>query len=257
VIRRYLSVAGGMAWRLLRNLVTSPALFLPPMLMPVFFFVAFAGGLSAIEAAPGFDYPAGYTAFEFVFVLLQAAAFGGVFSGFSIAADFQMGFGRRLLLATPHRSALILGYGAVAIIRAAITMGVVTAIALAAGMQVGGSGIELAGLFGLALIVNVAGLLFAAGVALRFRSLQATPLMQVPVFLFLMLAPVYVPRPLLSGWVHSVSGFDPATPIMEAGRELLAGQPADFLAALAIAVGLVAAMLVFAIRGLRSAEAAG
>jgi ABC-2 type transport system permease protein len=254
---RYLSVAGGLSWRLLRSLASNPALFLPPMLMPVFFFVAFAGGLSAIEAAPGFDYPAGYTAFEFVFVLLQAAAFGGVFSGFSIAADFQMGFGRRLLLATPHRSALILGYGAVAIIRAAITMGVVTAIALAAGMQVGGSGIELAGLFGLALIVNVAGLLFAAGVALRFRSLQATPLMQVPVFLFLMLAPVYVPRPLLSGWVHSVSGFDPATPIMEAGRELLAGQPADFLAALAIAVGLVAAMLVFAIRGLRSAEAAG
>jgi ABC-2 type transport system permease protein len=257
VIRRYLSVAGGMAWRLLRNLVTSPALFLPPMLMPVFFFVAFAGGLSAIDAAPGFDYPPGYTAFEYVFVLLQAAAFGGVFSGFSIAADFQMGFGRRLMLATPHRSALILGYGLVSLIRAAITMGVVTAIALAAGMQVGGSGIDLVGLYGLALIVNVAGLLFAAGVALRFRSLQATPLMQVPVFLFLFLTPVYVPRPLLSGWVHSVSGFDPATPIIEAGRELLAGQPADFLVALAIAVGLVAAMLAFAIRGLRQAETAG
>ena len=257
MIRRYLSVAGGMAWRLLRNLITSPALLLPPMLMPVFFFVAFAGGLSAIGAAPGFDYPAGYTAFEFVFVLLQAAAFGGVFSGFSIAADFQLGFGRRLMLATPHRSALLLGYGIVALIRAAITMGAVTAIALAAGMQVGGSGIDLVGLYGLALIVNVAGLLFAAGVALRFRSLQATPLMQVPVFLFLFLTPVYVPRPLLSGWVHSVSGFDPGTPIIEAGRELLAGQPTDFLAALAIAVGLVAAMLAFAIRGLRRAEAAG
>ena len=111
LIRRYFSVAGGLARRLIDSFISSPALFLPPLLMPIFFFVAFAGGLSAITEAPGFDYPPGYTTFEYGFVLLQAAAFGGVFTGFSIAADFQFGFGRRLLLATPNRSALILGYG--------------------------------------------------------------------------------------------------------------------------------------------------
>jgi ABC-2 type transport system permease protein len=257
MMRRYISVAQGLSSRLLRKLFANPALFLPPMLMPIFFFVAFAGGLSAISEAPGFDYPGGYTAFVFGFVLLQTAAFSGVFTGFSIAADFQMGFGRRLMLATPNRSALIAGYGAVALTRALITFGVVTGIAVAAGMEIGAGPAELAAMYGLAAIVNVAGVLFAAGVALRFRSLQATPLMQVPVFLFLFLAPVYVPRELLTGWVEAVSGFDPATHIMETGRELLAGQPADVLGALAIAAGLVAAMLVFAIRGLRKAEAAG
>ena len=45
--------------------------------MPIFFFTAFAGGLSAVDSAPGFDYPAGYTAFEYGFVLLQASAFSG------------------------------------------------------------------------------------------------------------------------------------------------------------------------------------
>ncbi len=257
MVRRYISVAQGLSRRLLRKLFANPALFLPPMLMPIFFFVAFAGGLSAISEAPGFDYPGGYTAFVFGFVLLQTAAFSGVFTGFSIAADFQMGFGRRLMLATPNRSALIAGYGVVALTRALITFGVVTAIAVIAGMDIGGGPAELAAMYGLAAIVNVAGVLFAAGVALRFRSLQATPLMQVPVFLFLFLAPVYVPRELLTGWVEAVSGFDPATHIMETGRELLAGQPADVLGALAIAAGLVAAMLVFAIRGLRKAETAG
>ena len=257
MVRRYISVARGLSLRLLRKLFANPALFLPPMLMPIFFFVAFAGGLSAISEAPGFDYPGGYTAFVFGFVLLQTAAFSGVFTGFSIAADFQMGFGRRLMLATPNRSALIAGYGVVAMTRALITFGVVTAIAVIAGMDIGGGPAELAAMYGLAAIVNVAGVLFAAGVALRFRSLQATPLMQVPVFLFLFLAPVYVPRELLTGWVEAVSGFDPATHIMETGRELLAGQPADVLGALAIAAGLVAAMLIFAIRGLRKAETAG
>jgi ABC-2 type transport system permease protein len=255
--RRYFSVAGGLGWRLLRSLISNPLLLLPPLLMPIFFFTAFAGGLSAITDAPGFHYAPGYTTFIFMFVLCQAAAFGGVFSGFSIAADFQFGFGRRLLLATPHRTALLVGYWFVALIRAVITFGVVTIAGLVAGMNIAGSGIDLFGLYGLALIVNVVGLLFAAGVALRFRSLQATPLMQVPVFLFLFLAPVYVPRNLLAGWVHAVSGFDPATHVMEAGRDLLAGQATDYLATLGIMLALAAAVLVFALRGLRKAEAAG
>jgi ABC-2 type transport system permease protein len=257
MIRRYFSVAGGLARRLVSSFISSPALFIPPLLMPIFFFTAFAGGLSAISEAPGFDYPGGYTGFEYGFVLLQAAAFGGVFTGFSIAADFQFGFGRRLMLATPNRSALILGYGVVAMVRAAITVAVITAIALVAGMEVLASGIDLVGLYALVALVNVAVTLFAAGIALRFRSLQATPLMMVPTFLLLFLAPVYVPRDLLSGWVGTVSPFDPITHVIETGRELLAGQPADFLAALAIVFGMVALLLVFAIRGLRGAEAAG
>jgi ABC-2 type transport system permease protein len=256
-MRRYFSVAGGLAWRLLHSLVTNPLLFLPPMLMPLFFFTAFAGGLSAVSNVPGFDYGPGYTSFIFAFVLCQSAAFGGVFSGFSIAADFQFGFGRRLMLATPHRSALILGYGAVALIRAAITITVVTVVGLLVGMNIHGNGLDLFGMYGLAAIINVTGLLFAAGVALRFRSLQATPLMQVPVFLFLFLAPVYVPRELLGGWVHAVAPFNPATHVMETARDLIAGQGAEYWATLGIIVALLTVVTIFMFRGLRQAEAAG
>jgi len=256
-MRRYFSVAGGLAWRLLHTLITNPLLFLPPMLMPIFFFTAFAGGLSAIGNAPGFDYGPGYTSFIFAFVLCQSAAFGGVFSGFSIAADFQFGFGRRLLLATPHRTALIAGYGAVAMLRALVTLTAVTLVGLAAGMNIDGGGLDVFGMYGLAAIINVTGLLFAAGVALRFRSLQATPLMQVPVFLFLFLAPVYVPRELLGGWVHAVAPFNPATHVMETVRDLLAGGGAEYLATLGIVAALLAVMFAFAITGLRRAETAG
>ena len=256
-MRRYLSVGGGLAWRLLHTLVTNPLLFLPPLLMPIFFFTAFAGGLSAVGDVPGFDYGPGYTSFIFAFVLLQSAAFGGVFSGFSIAADFQFGFGRRLLLATPHRTALILGYGVVAMIRSVVTLTAVTLIGLAVGMEIDGGGLDLFGMYALAAIVNVAGLLFAAGVALRFRSLQATPLMQVPVFLFLFLAPVYVPRDLLGGWVHAVAPFNPATHVMETIRDLIAGTGSEYLATLGIIAALLIAAFAFAISGLRRAEAAG
>src|SRR3954466_9809202 len=147
---RPLAVARGGAWRTLHNVFTNPSLLVPSLIFPLFFFTAFAGGLSRIAKAPGFDFAQGYTAFQFVFVLLQSAAFGGVFTGFGIARDFESGFGRRLLLSAPHRSGIVLGYAAAALVRWLVTAAVVTVVALLVGMNVGGSGIDLVGLYALA-----------------------------------------------------------------------------------------------------------
>jgi ABC-2 type transport system permease protein len=252
-VRSYTSVAGAVAWRHLNNLVKNPALFLPPLVFPLFFFAAFAGGLSAVGDAPGFDYP-DYTAFQFVFVLLQTAAFGGVFTGFSIAADWESGFARRMMLAAGHRSALIAGYVMAAAARTVVVGGVVCVVALATGMEIGGNGVELSGLFLLALIVNVAATLFGAGVSLRFRTMQAAPALQTPVFLFLFLAPVYTPRDLLAGWIHSVANVNPATALLEAGRGLVSGLPAETGLAFGAAIGLALVFALWAVRGMRSAE---
>ena len=40
-------------------------------------------------------------------MILQASAFGGVFTGFGIARDFETGFGRRLMLAAPNRLGIV------------------------------------------------------------------------------------------------------------------------------------------------------
>jgi ABC-2 type transport system permease protein len=252
-VSSYLSVAGAVAWRHLNNLVKNPALLLPPLVFPLFFFAAFAGGLSAVGDAPGFDYP-DYTAFQFVFVLLQTAAFGGVFTGFAIAADWESGFARRMMLAAGHRSALIAGYTLAAAVRTLVVGGIVFLVALATGMEIGGSGVEMGGLVLLALIVNVAATLFGAGVSLRFRTMQAAPALQTPVFLFLFLAPVYTPRDLLAGWIHSVANVNPATALLEAGRGLVSGLPAETGLAFGAALGLALLFTLWAVRGMRSAE---
>src|SRR5438067_10923116 len=104
------SVALGVAWRQIHNFIFNPAFLVPSIIFPLFFFTAFAGGLSSVSKVPNFDFPTGYTAFQFVFVLLQSAAFGGVFTGFGIARDFEIGFGKRLMLAAPHRGGIVAGY---------------------------------------------------------------------------------------------------------------------------------------------------
>jgi ABC-type multidrug transport system permease subunit len=252
-----LSVARGVAWRTLHNVFTNPSLLIPSLVFPLFFFTAFAGGLSRIDKAPGFDFPLGYTAFQFVFVMLQSAAFGGVFTGFGIARDFESGFARRLLLAAPHRIGIVLGYALAALVRWLVTAAVVTAVAFAVGMQVGGSGVDLFGLYALGLLLNFATVLWACGVAMRFRTMQAGPVMQFPVFLVLFFAPVYVPLDLLEGWIHGVATVNPLTRVLEAGRGFVAGSPTQVVAAFGAAIALGFLFALWAYRGLRNAERAG
>jgi ABC-2 type transport system permease protein len=256
-VSRFADVARAVAWRQIHNFTTNPAFLLPSLIFPLFFFTAFAGGLSSVGDVPGFDFPSGYTAFQFVFVLLQAAAFGGVFTGFSIASDFERGFARRLMLAAPDRRGILAGYALAALTRALIVGVLLFAVALATGMEVHGGGVDLGGLILLALLVNLAALLFAAGVAMRLRTIQAGPAMQMPVFIVLFLAPVYVPLALLSGWVHTAAQLNPVTVLVEGGRDLISGTTPEVLAVYGVALLLVVLFGVWGLRGLRSAEAAG
>ena len=87
--------------------------------------------------------------------------------------------------------------------------------------------------------------------------MQAGPVMQMPVFLVLFFAPVYVPLSLLQGWIHGLATVNPLTRVLEAGRGFLAGSPTQVGVAFAVALGLAALFSLWALRGLRSAEAAG
>jgi ABC-2 type transport system permease protein len=256
-LRDTVAVARGIAWRQVHNALLNPMVFLPALAFPLLNFAAFAGGLSRVRQVPGFNFAGSYLAFQFVFILLQSAAFSGVFAGFGVARDFETGFTRRLLLTAPNRSGLIFGYALASAIRWLVTAAIVTAVAFAAGMRIGGSGIDLFGLYTLSLLLNFAGTLWATGVAMRIRSQQAGPVMQMPVFLLLFFAPVYVPLALLRGWMHAVASVNPITPVMEAARGLVSGEPTHTAVAFAVAAGLICGFALWALRGLRSAEAAG
>ena len=87
--------------------------------------------------------------------------------------------------------------------------------------------------------------------------IQAAPLMQMPVFLVLFFAPVYVPHELLEGWIKSVATVNPQTYLVETGRGFFAGDPPHALGTFALAIGLGVAFWWWAFLGLRRAEAAG
>jgi ABC-2 type transport system permease protein len=256
-LSRTRSVALVVAWRSIHNAFTNPAFLLPSVLFPLFFFVAFAGGLSGVQNAPNFDFRSGYTSFQFAFVCIQAAAFGGVFTGFGVAADFEFGFARRLLLAAPSRGGIVIGYMISAMTRALFVLAVVFVAGLISGMRVDGSVGDLAALVVLALCVSAVSTLWSAGIAMRLRTMQAGPVMQMPVFILLFLAPVYVPLNLVAGWVHDVARVNPATAFLEAARGFISGEPTKVGISAACLLGMFALAALWARGGLRSAERAG
>jgi ABC-2 type transport system permease protein len=250
------SVARAVGWRNVHNWFTNPALLIPSLMFPLFFFTAFAGGLSRVQSIPGFDYEAGYTTWIYGFVLLQASTFGGVFTGFSVARDFESGFARRLMLGATDRRGIVAGYWLSALTRSLTTITVITIVALLTGLELDGGGIDLVGLYTLALLMNAFAMLFGTGVAMRLRTMQAGPLIQMPAFLLLFLAPVWVPYDLLTGWVQAAAAVNPLTLVLDTERGFLVGDPTKVLPAFGVVLLLVAVSLLWARGGLRSAERA-
>ena len=249
-----IDVALAVAYRVIKRAFTNASFLLPALMFPIIFFVGFAGALSGVDQLPGFDYEPGYETFQFAFVLLQSAMMAGVFTGFGIAQDFERGFARRLMIAAPHRSGIVIGYALATMVRWAFNIVIVAAIALILGMEVLGDGLDLVALAALGLIVNVIGTLWAAGVALHLRSTQAGPIIQFPIFLLIFLAPVFMPLDLLEGWIHTAASINPFTAFLEGARSLLAGSTEEVAVAFGLAVPLALLFALWALAGLRAAE---
>jgi ABC-2 type transport system permease protein len=91
------------------------------------------------------------------------------------------------------------------------------------------------------------------GVALRTGTVQATPLMQVAVFVSIFFSVAYAPREAQEGWLRTISDLNPVTYLLEASRDAeLTGVSLSSLGpAVLAAAGLIAALGAFAMLGLR------
>jgi len=251
-----LTLALGVARRQTVRTFKAPYLLAPMLVFPLLLFAAFAGGLSAISRTPNFNY-FNFTTFQLIYVLMVGAALGGVQTGLTVADDFESGFARRMLISTPQRGGLVLGYVLAGLVRFALVALVLTAVAVASGARMHGDVIQVAGLYGVAGLFNVASTLYATGFAFRARSTSIGPAIQTPIMLPLFLAPVFAPRALLSGWLRHVADVNPVTPLLESGRGLAAGAPVSVAIAYSLLFVLVVLSAAFALAGLHSAEQGG
>ena len=229
-----------------------PSTFVPSLLMPVFLTVSFAGAFSGIVLLPGF--PADHAIDWFVpMTTLQGAAFAGVTTGMGVARDLESGFYDRLLASPATRAALLAGPLVAAFLRGLIPLALLLAVAIVAGAHFYGGAIGIASLAVASLGVAVVAGAWAVGLALRFKTQQAAPLMQTTVFLSVFLSTAHMPLEFLSGWLHDVARINPMTNILELARAGFLGEVtwAGAWPGLAALAGLLAVALAFAARSMQ------
>lgn len=254
-MRNVIAVSFGLAGRNLLLVRRVPSVFIPSLVMPLFILIATAGAFHGIGALPQFAGNS-YLAFTIPMAATMGAGFAGINSGMTLARDLEGGFFDRLQSSPAPRVALILGPMLAAQARSLVT----TTVVFIAGM-IGGVG--LPGLwptlliYGFALLFGAAASFWAIGVALRARTIQAAPIMQLAVFLSVFMSVAYVPQSAMHGWLAVVAKYNPVTYILNASRSAeLTGTVtwANTWPGLLAALGLLIVLGAFALVPLRHLE---
>ena len=246
-----LRISGSLAGRSLLLLRRVPATLVPSLVFPIFIVVAFSGAYGALVRLPGF--PVKHMVdWMLPMSVVQGSSFAGVNVGLGMIRDLENGFFDRLLLAPSSRLPIIVGPLVGALARAFIPTAVVLTAGLLAGAHLAGG---LLGIVTLLLAAEGAAVVaggWAIGLALRFRSQRAAPLMQVGIFVTVFLSTAQVPLAVMQGWLRTVARVNPMTNVLRMARAGFIGHVhwSDTWGGLVALAGGIVLLTAFAARGL-------
>jgi ABC-2 type transport system permease protein len=247
----FLRTSMALVRRNILSIMRLPSALVPSLIFPIFGTIAFS---SLYGAAIRQYYPHLNALNWFVPInVMQGAAFSGVFLSFAAIRDFETGIIDRLLAAPLHRRSLLAASIFTAAARALLPFVLVMIIGLVGGMTIPGGVAGVACLLIATIGTAVLGSMWGMGLAYRFKSMAAAPLMQMGVFVLVFLSATQVPMRGLSGWLHRIARVNPATNILRLGRQGFLGHVTwhDTWPGLLAVAGLGALLTLFADRGLQ------
>ena len=249
-----MAVAKAIAARSLMLIPRVPSTFIPSLVMPIFLTITFSGQFSGLTELPGF--PATKIIDWFIpMTLLQGAAFAGVTTGMGVARDLESGFYDRFLLSPARRSALLMGPLLGSMFRALIPIAILLVVAVIGQAHFYGGFLGVVVLVVAALGLSLAAGAWAVALALRFKTMQAAPLMQIGIFLTVFLSTAQMPLHLISGWLHGVARMNPMTNVLALARQGFLGDVtwADTWPGLLALAGMSLVLIAMAARALAKA----
>jgi ABC-2 type transport system permease protein len=246
-----LRIVFALSRRGLNEVLRVPGASIPGVLAPTIFLLGLMSVFGATARLPGFTAD-DFKTFIVPVGMLQGAAFTGAATGVNLARDIERGWFDRLLLVPAPRTALLAGIVGSAALRALLPSSVVFCVGLALGVSWPGIGPTLLA-FALVMATAIALALYSSTLALRFRTQQAAPLMQMGGFIAVLFTPAYVPADLLQGWLHAVATVNPMTYVLGGVRQAFVGGVtwAHTWPALVAISGLLLGLGWLAVRGLR------
>jgi ABC transporter DrrB family efflux protein len=241
-----------LAKRSVRNIARMPSTFVPSLVMPAFLTVAFTGPFGRLVEIPGF--PA-QSMIDWIIPMttLQGSAIAGVTTGMGIARDLENGFYDRFLLSPVSRTSLLAGPLLASMLRALFPLTLLLVIAWMVGAHFFGGPMGILVLAIASLGMALAAGAWSIGLALRFKTYQVAPLMQMGMMIAVFLSTAQMPLALLTGWLHQVARFNPVTNVLELARQGFLGDVSwgSTWPGLVSLGGMCAVLLLFAWRGIQ------
>lgn len=246
-----LGAVGALMRRALNELLRVPGAAIPGILAPSLFMVGLTGVFGALTELRGFTADS-FLSFILPVSLLQGASFAGAATGVNLARDIELGWFDRLLVAPLPRPTLLAGIVLSASLRSLLPISGVLVLGLALGAEWPGLGGLAIALFLCTAFATVAAG-WAVGLALRFKTQAAAPLMQASMFVAVLFTTSYAPQEVLTGWLDVVARYNPVTRVVEGARQGFVGGVAwtETWPALVVLLALMGLTAAFALSGLR------
>lgn len=246
-----LRVVSALIRRAMNEIARVPGAAIPGVLAPTIIIAGLSSVFSKAAELPGYG-GASFLSFIIAVGFLQGAGFTGAATGVNLARDIEQGWFDRLLLAPVPRFALLAGIVGSAALRTLLPASFLFLVGEIFGAA--WPGIEEVVLM-VPLICGYAAVAACWGaiIALRFKTQQAAPLMQVGMFAATLFTTAYAPFALLTPWLERIARVNPVTYILEGIRQGYVGDVewATTWPAFVALLGLLAVFGALALRSMR------
>ena len=233
--------------RELRPVTSAPFSIVVGMIQPLFFLLLFG----PLVAAPNQESP---WAWFVPGILVMTSLFGTAATGSNLQYDMQGGSHERLLVTPLTRSSLFIGRSlkefVPIIIQAVVIVSVMIPFGFSPNIPGGALGLLLVGILG----VGIGSLSYALAIAVRKQDWMFWTIQQTLLFPLMILSGMLLPLDDGPAWLRVVSLFNPLTHVVNAERDLFAGQIVTSNVAFGFLATIATAVLgfVFGLRALRS-----
>lgn len=212
-----LRLIGALVRRGLNEVLRVPGASIPGVIAPAIYMLGAYSVFGRLHVLPGFtsgDYldwilPTGF---------IQAAVFTGAATGVNLARDIESGWFDRLLLAPVPRWELLAGIVCSASIRVLLPSALLLVLAAATGARWPGA-LGLCTVLMMTVLLAAVMACWSGGLALKFRSQDAAPLMQSSGFMLFQLTAIFAPIALLAPWMRAIAQVNPLTYVLNAVRQ--------------------------------------
>jgi ABC-2 type transport system permease protein len=198
-------------------------LLLTPVMLLLLFVYVFGGTMSAGLGDGGAD-RSDYIAYIVPGLLLMTIGSTVVGTAVSVSNDMTEGIIARFRTMAIHRGSVLIGHVLGSVLQALVSVVLVGAVGVAIGFRsADATALEWLAAFGLLVLVAFAFTWIAVGMGLVSPNAEAASNNALPLILLPLISSAFVPVDAMPGWFRPIATYQPFTPAIETLRGLLLG----------------------------------